>query len=114
MRDYGQCPACGIRFKPGRTPRIYPTTCPSCGETLRVPAGRVWANGLLGALASVLVSLGLGFRGAALYFVTIAMWVPAFLASAFLMGLIWQPRFRRSSEPDRFESPVSIFRKTRR
>jgi vacuolar-type H+-ATPase subunit I/STV1 len=113
MRDYGHCPACGVAFRPGYLPRVYPTTCPNCGETLRLAVGHVWVSAILGAAASMLLSTALGFRGEMLWVIALAAWFPALLFFVFVIGLIRPVRYKTLSQPDRFDSSVSLFRKPR-
>jgi hypothetical protein len=113
MRNYGNCPACGARFGPGHLPRVFPTTCPDCGELLRISPAAAWTGALLAAAGSALLSAALGFHGVRLWAVALALWFPLDAVLMIGRGLLWPPTYRRASGPDRFDSPLSLFRKPR-
>jgi hypothetical protein len=109
MRNYGQCPACRVRFGPGRLPQGVPLTCPACGAELRVCPSSLWAGGLVSAACSIALSAALGFKDIRLWAVAFALWFPMFVASGVVRAFFRPLRYLRV--PDRFESRVSLFRK---
>ena len=111
VRDFGECPACGVSFKPGRVPGGLPPTCPACGQTLRLSSGVAWGGALLAAACSVLFSVAWGFRGMKLCVVSWGLWFPIQALVMFALGYIRPPRYKRLSETDRFEPWVGLFGK---
>jgi hypothetical protein len=107
-RNYGQCPACGISFGPGRLPTTFPLACPSCREGLGIPASYKRVSAVVGAVASVVISALVGFRGTDLWVCALVLWIPAFIASGALAGLFRSPRYIRSAGSD---TSLSLFRK---
>src|ERR1700722_18536967 len=95
------CPACNMRFRPGRQGSMGETTftCPNCGALLEYAPGHEWLVLPVRIVAAAAIAFDLRYRGLALVLITICISIFLFVLGISFSYHIWPPKARRRIKP---------------